>query len=79
MTRALALVFAVGLLASCGGGERRPAQDLIDREKDPEARRELEAVRDATEREMREREAALDREIERLRQENAALKAKAGG
>ena len=74
---ALALAFAATLLA-CGGADRRPAQDLIDKEADPEARRELEGVRDATEREMREREAALDREIEALRKENAALREKAG-
>lgn len=79
MKRALPLLAAVVLLPACGRVDRRPAQDLIDRETDPEARRELEAVRDATEREMREREAALDREIERLREENAALKAKSGG
>ena len=78
MTPRPLLLLAFALLAGCGGGDRRPAQDLIDREKDPEARRELEAVRDATEREMRDREAALDREIERLREENAELKAKSG-
>ena len=73
----LARIAFTAVLVSCGSDERRPAQDLIDREKDPEARRELEAIRDSVEREMREREAALDREIERLRKENAELREKA--
>jgi hypothetical protein len=76
--RGLVPIALVATLAACGGRDRRPAQDLIDREKDPEARRELEAVRDATERDLREREAALDREIEALRKENAELREKAG-
>ena len=78
MRRPLLAVAFVAALAACGGGDRRPAQDLIDREEDPEARRELEAVRDATEEEMRAHEAALDREIEELRKENAELREKAG-
>lgn len=76
MRRGLPALAFVATLAACGGGDRRPAQDLIDRETDPEARKELEAVRDAVEGEMREREAALDREIEQLRKENAALREK---
>lgn len=78
-----AVLLAVGLavaVPACRSEQarRNPADAIIEQETDPEARKELEAVRDATNEEMRQRVAALDAEIERLKKENEELRKTAG-
>jgi Skp family chaperone for outer membrane proteins len=75
---ALATV-ALGLAApGCRSTATRvhPADAIIEAETDPEARQELEAIRAATDEEMRKKLAELDAEIERLEAENEELRKK---
>lgn len=75
------VVAVVALLAAgCGTTPEREADraadGLIDLAPTPEERAALERARDAANAEMREEARALDDEIRRLREENAALRDK---
>jgi hypothetical protein len=73
----LLLAVAALLVAGCATTPEREANRatgaVIAAATTPEARATLERVRDEANAEMREEAEALDREIERLREENAAL------
>jgi hypothetical protein len=60
--------------APSGEAPSLAAAEMIEKAKTPEEKRELEQARDEVDKEMRDKARALDEEIERLRQENEALK-----
>lgn len=79
MTRALLATAVLIAAAACSSPppKERAVDKLIDAEKDPEARKELEQIRDRIDAEMEAKVKALDDEIARLRAENEELKKRA--